>query len=1148
MTPLLKIKPFIALIAAAAIICMPCIGNTSVKDSTDVWQIRENLVTRLGGEWYKIGVLRNELGNMNEILQNLRDIELFPNELTGFNEDSLLSYDKKIETIEKKHQFLVQQVSAMQSPLVDAMAVMREMVTGKPVEEMFKVIDNDDINRISRMFAIKHGIDSLWNDFDGVFGRLAYMLHMPGTLKDSSGFDEEFFKILKTNLGQQVDRYYEIMNNIKDTLFNRGNNDLRKKMFVVETSRIKDCLRSGKELSAKMNLHGILARYKDHEFIDECNMIRIKVAFASNDYEEVLKTISLIPAAKAASDEVVIDKAQSLYLLKNYKELWNWGNSLDLKSLTGSSRNRIIWLIMESGLLLNKSDTVVSLVSQSVKDSAYSMHILHGLGRYYVKKGDWETAQSVFEGALRRTYTDKPDEQARQWILLTLARTYYERGDYQKSLKLFFQLINNEDFFDDAIFGLAWCYLEIGDDAKAETCLRKLINQSPQSPLASQALIVIMKRNLVKARSEWERCLYLSNEEQRCADRKAFIAVKTAVDTNKKHIEIYGQLILKIDDIIQELKKEKYCPREEISSFFDKAERVADLISAYYGTGTFQEILFSEKRELLLGRLDSLLLCVNQDQGGFHTAGKKLLRSINDIGQIKKSVRQSRILSVEGAIEKYRWEREYIDWQKTSIKRESATVTEDMRKRIDQRMDSLAKAGDEADKRWYGILTEKCSKILLDSLDSTDEAYIRYHLGEIYYNHENELYARKYAVYEDSLTSYDSLMKISRGNTLQKTPFRPVEPVLVHEASIRQYRAILEKCGNVDLAHAVHYSLAWCYNDQGIFDSAIAHMQVIADKYPSSQYCPQAWMYLGEYMFDHSKLDMALKAYQSVLKYPESEWFDKALYKLAWTQYRLSNPEKAIGSFLALVDLGEGSGSGKTLLEKESIDYIAISFSETDVSGEKGLQRAVNFVKRFGDKFKGAEILHRLAVIFKEQGRFNMAQRTYSILLHTYPENQNSPQIESELLAVAEKNSPAEVSNISKVEFFNKYNKKSDWARAQSDLNVKSKGDSLSCKQLYDAAISYHQLALQKNDNAHYGLASETYQTFINNYPNSQQASECHYNLAEIMFSTGNYLAATEEYIAVSKLYPDSKYKENASWNAIVASQNFLKKENGAAR
>ena len=207
MTPLLKIKPFIALIAAAAIICMPCIGNTSVKDSTDVWQIRENLVTRLGGEWYKIGVLRNELGNMNEILQNLRDIELFPNELTGFNEDSLLSYDKKIETIEKKHQFLVQQVSAMQSPLVDAMAVMREMVTGKPVEEMFKVIDNDDINRISRMFAIKHGIDSLWNDFDGVFGRLAYMLHMPGTLKDSSGFDEEFFKIIKTNLGQQVDRY-----------------------------------------------------------------------------------------------------------------------------------------------------------------------------------------------------------------------------------------------------------------------------------------------------------------------------------------------------------------------------------------------------------------------------------------------------------------------------------------------------------------------------------------------------------------------------------------------------------------------------------------------------------------------------------------------------------------------------------------------------------------------------------------------------------------------------------------------------------------------------------------------------------------------------------------------------------------------------
>jgi TolA-binding protein len=52
--------------------------------------------------------------------------------------------------------------------------------------------------------------------------------------------------------------------------------------------------------------------------------------------------------------------------------------------------------------------------------------------------------------------------------------------------------------------------------------------------------------------------------------------------------------------------------------------------------------------------------------------------------------------------------------------------------------------------------------------------------------------------------------------------------------------------------------------------------------------------------------------------------------------------------------------------------------------------------------------------------------------------------------------------------------------------------------------------------------------------------------MAEIIFSLGDYERAAEEYIAVSKRYPDSKYRETAAWNAIVASQNLLKKEKPA--
>jgi TolA-binding protein len=142
-----------------------------------------------------------------------------------------------------------------------------------------------------------------------------------------------------------------------------------------------------------------------------------------------------------------------------------------------------------------------------------------------------------------------------------------------------------------------------------------------------------------------------------------------------------------------------------------------------------------------------------------------------------------------------------------------------------------------------------------------------------------------------------------------------------------------------------------------------------------------------------------------------------------------------------------------------------------------------------------------------------------------------------------EKSGSVEETNVRNQEFFSKYNRNGDWAKAQTDRGVIAKADSLAQNHLYDAAVSYHQLALQKSDTLLYQTAAEGYDDFIKNYPASVHAGECHYNLAEIQFSLGNYQRAAEEYMAVSRRYPDPKYKETAAWNAIVASQNLLKKE-----
>jgi TolA-binding protein len=320
-------------------------------------------------------------------------------------------------------------------------------------------------------------------------------------------------------------------------------------------------------------------------------------------------------------------------------------------------------------------------------------------------------------------------------------------------------------------------------------------------------------------------------------------------------------------------------------------------------------------------------------------------------------------------------------------------------------------------------------------------------------------------------------------------------------------------------------------------------MEKVAIDFPQSPHAPQAWMYCGEFHFDKAELGQAAQCYQAVMKYPESEWFDEALYKLAWTQYRQSNPNKAISSFLALVDLGESSPDGRSLLEKESLDYIAISFSETDILGEFGLKRANAFAKKLGSSTQGYQILHRLANVYRDQNRYDMAEKTYITILNDYPNYPKNATVESELISVMENKMSSEDLNKLKITFFKKYRLNSTWAQAQSDSIITAAADSIAGKYLYDAAISYHQLALQDNKSPNYASALKTYKTFLEYYPSFPQANECHYNLAEIQFSTGDYYKAAEEYMAVSKLYPESKYRETAAWNAIVASQNLLKQE-----
>ena len=1146
--PFYSIHPFAAVALALAVILSVAGYVFGAKNrEKDFWNTKENLALRLSAEWHKIQVLHKESDAMADVLSAVRSFELYPQELTGFDDDRLVEFDRSIEVLEKHNRRINESINEFKPPLGDAIAILREMVIGEPVESMFETIEKGDLKRINAMLAVKHRIDTLWHRVDSLLTGTMNSIGLQPEKKKDGPIEDEFFAILKANLGLQSEVHYTRLNRIKTYYASRASAAQTAVIVRIEKNRIEQYFASGQPALAHRKITDVISQFGDKVNIAEFYPLLARAEFMEGAYRDVLSTLDKTPDTGSFKRLRTVYRVQSLYALHEYQAILDDTVRCNPSDFQGADRNLILWIYLESALASGEYGRITRMAGLIEKGKPFSLHVMHALARSYLAQGDDTTALSVFEQAQRYKVTTDDDRNALKEIRMAIAQLHFERGEYDRSITLFYRQINDPDRFERALSGIAWCYLLSGQFDKAETALRKVINQSPGTSWGAEAILILARRYLQKAEFAWKKHTYVEKEKLRLSrliDRLDKIASGDSSGARSAEIK---KARSELSALLKKVEQEKLADYPTISAYYDNIDRLSSFITSHYYTGTFQEADFSEKRERILNTIDSVRIEIETEKRtGIQDV--RLSNALQERLKIKSVVDNTDIFSVLCLIDRYRWERDYLDWQKNVARNfsgpspgDSAAVTDSVSRT--KKIDDLLAREDSLDAKYSAVLKNRIRLLLAADLDSNDACYLRYQLGELAYKAENAVYAKAYETYEKDMLRYEKAMAAYREGTTDEMPGEPAAPALNHDSSMALYRSAMKIKPLSSFRAAAQYSLAWCFNDLEQFDSAYAHMYSVALQFPDHPHTPQAWMFCGEYHFDKGNLGEALSAFYTVMKYPESEWFDEALYKVAWTQYRLSNPEKAISSFLALVDLGGGK-FGHSLLEKESMDYIAISFSETDATGQKGLNRAAAFAKKLGDPDRGCQILHRLARVFREQGRYDMAKKTYSLILSSYPNYGQNPRVEAEMLAVLERDAGAgtETSINLKYDYFKKYNRQSAWADRQADT-LRRHADSTAEKMLYDAAISYHQLALQKNNDSLYQRTLATYTDYIGMYSHSPLANECHYNLAEIQFSLGNYRRAAEEYIAVSKRYPDSKYRENAAWNAIVASQNLLKIE-----
>lgn len=325
---------------------------------------------------------------------------------------------------------------------------------------------------------------------------------------------------------------------------------------------------------------------------------------------------------------------------------------------------------------------------------------------------------------------------------------------------------------------------------------------------------------------------------------------------------------------------------------------------------------------------------------------------------------------------------------------------------------------------------------------------------------------------------------------------------------------------------------------------------------PTARFVSEVWLRIGEYHFDFDfephALDRAISAYNKVLADPSDRNFNLALYKVAWAYYRASRYPEAIEHFARLIDWSDEqlrtTGRAGSELRREAVQYLGITFAyddwnenqipDRDEGMAEGLTRIQDPNLLPQDRPWTVEIYFELGQVYFEEAKYPEAVAVWEYALSRWPNHERAPEITAQIARAWQRHNEMEQALAAQARLGN-YREGSDWWNQNMDNPVEQRrAEQLAEGALINDAIRHHreaqrlrrQAVLDQNADMlqqalnEYDLAATAYRAYLENYPNSPNAYELQYNLADALFWSEQYEEAARVYAAVRDSNLDDRY------------------------
>ena len=488
-----------------------------------------------------------------------------------------------------------------------------------------------------------------------------------------------------------------------------------------------------------------------------------------------------------------------------------------------------------------------------------------------------------------------------------------------------------------------------------------------------------------------------------------------------------------------------------------------------------------------------------------------------------------------------------VETQKKSARerRVSLQIPERLRARLSERIDRRIGLNIEESKRLrreaHGLLTKLIRESPRDAAEMP-EALLR--IGELEWEEERDRFISAFGNWERTPTD-------QRGEPPAPDYSKP-------RARFRQVLLEHKTFNDYDLALYVDGFLA---TEEGKFGEALLRFDKIIEWFPDSRFVPDAHMARAEHEFtkDAPDYENAYREYEAVLRYEKSELYDLALFKSAWTLWRLGKSEEAARRFLIVFQAAQDADKARAKdksknrkkqeeldeLQSEALKNLVAVFVEDEKNRAEDMHRFL--VKAGGEKFAG-QIVRTLAEAFYDQSHYERGIEAYRLLLRLEP---TSPDAYRYALKIAAAHSTLEAWKQLQQDYRwilkdytaplppskgEKPRTASAWAQVQSPKHL-AEAERVIEAQLREDAVGLHAKAqADKTSRAEFEGARDLYDVYLSRFSAAKPAYEVYFNLGEIHFyRLENATAAADAYLAAVRSNPNGEYSRTALYNALAA-------------